>query len=78
MKIDPDLSTQELGDVADIILSSLIDGVIISNTSIHRSNDLINKNGLIDVARMRPVGRLGYNDYTEVSGDTCFTMIRPL
>ena len=44
LKIDPDLSTQGLGDVADIILSSLIDGVIISNTSIYRSNDLINKN----------------------------------
>ena len=44
---------------------------------VHIQNDLITKDGLIDVARMRPVGRLGYNDYTEVSGDSCFTMIRP-
>ena len=44
---------------------------------IHIQDDLISKEGLIDVARMRPVGRLGYNDYTEVSGDSCFTMIRP-
>ena len=44
LKIDPDLSKKELGDVADIILSSTIDGVIISNTSVKRSNDLINKN----------------------------------
>jgi flavin reductase (DIM6/NTAB) family NADH-FMN oxidoreductase RutF len=44
---------------------------------IHIRDDLITKEGLIDVARMRPVGRLGYNDYTEVSGGSCFTMIRP-
>ena len=44
IKIDPDLSRNELGDIADIILSSSIEGVIISNTSIHRSSDLINKN----------------------------------
>ena len=33
---------------------------------IHIRDDLITKEGLIDVARMRPVGRLGYNDYTEL------------
>ena len=44
---------------------------------IHIQDDLITKEGLVDVARMRPVGRLGYNDYTEVSRDSCFTMIRP-
>ena len=43
IKIDPDLSRNELGDIADIILSSSIEGVIISNTSIHRSKNLINK-----------------------------------
>ena len=44
LKIDPDLNTKELGDIADIILSSSIDGIIISNTSINRSNNLINTN----------------------------------
>jgi flavin reductase (DIM6/NTAB) family NADH-FMN oxidoreductase RutF len=44
---------------------------------IHIQDDLITKEGLVDVARMNPVGRLGYNDYTEVSGDSCFTLIRP-
>jgi flavin reductase (DIM6/NTAB) family NADH-FMN oxidoreductase RutF len=44
---------------------------------IHIKDDLITEDGQIDVGRMRPVGRLGYNDYTEVSGDSCFTMIRP-
>jgi len=43
LKIDPDISKNQLGDIADIILSSTIDGVIISNTSIHRSNELISK-----------------------------------
>ena len=42
-KIDPDISKNQLGDIADIVLSSTIDGVIISNTSIHRSNELISK-----------------------------------
>ena len=41
LKIDPDLSKKELKDVADIILSSMIDGVIISNTSIHRSANIL-------------------------------------
>jgi len=43
LKIDPDISKNQLGDIADIVLSSTIDGVIISNTSIHRSNELISK-----------------------------------
>jgi flavin reductase (DIM6/NTAB) family NADH-FMN oxidoreductase RutF len=44
---------------------------------IHIRDEMITAEGLIDVARMRPIGRLGYNDYTEVSGDSSFTMIRP-
>jgi hypothetical protein len=32
---------------------------------------------LVDVGRMRPLGRLGYNDYTEVDSNTIFTMVRP-
>ena len=43
LKIDPDISRNQLGDIADIVLSSTINGVIISNTSIHRSNELISK-----------------------------------
>jgi flavin reductase (DIM6/NTAB) family NADH-FMN oxidoreductase RutF len=44
---------------------------------IHIKNDLITEEGLIDITRMRPVGRLGYNDYTNVSEESCFTMVRP-
>ena len=43
MKIDPDISKNQLSDISDIVLSSRIDGVIISNTSIQRSNELISK-----------------------------------
>lgn len=44
---------------------------------IHIADDLITRDGLIDVAKLHPIARLGYQDYTEVTGDTCFTMNRP-
>tara|TARA_B100000470_G_scaffold198487_1_gene169078 strand:+ start:229 stop:570 length:342 start_codon:yes stop_codon:yes gene_type:complete len=44
---------------------------------IHIEDDLITEDGLVDVGRMRPLGRLGYNDYTEVDSNTIFTMVRP-
>jgi len=44
---------------------------------IHIKDDLITEEGLVDVGRMRPLGRLGYNDYTEVDANTIFTMVRP-
>ena len=33
--------------------------------------------GLIDIEKMRPIARLGYNDY-ETSGNSRFTMMRPI
>jgi len=44
---------------------------------IHIQDDMITEDGLVDVGRMRPLGRLGYNDYTEVDSNTVFTMVRP-
>ena len=44
---------------------------------IHIQDDMITADGLIDVAKLRPIARLGYNDYTVVNPDTIFTMIRP-
>ena len=44
---------------------------------VHIRDDLITSAGLIDVARMRPIGRLGYNDYTRVDGETIFEIARP-
>jgi len=43
LKIDPDMPKNQLAEIADIVLSSTIDGVIISNTSIYRSDKLISK-----------------------------------
>ena len=44
---------------------------------VHIRDELITADGLIDVASMRPIGRLGYNDYTCVDVDSIFGMDRP-
>ena len=44
---------------------------------IHIADDLIMENGQIDIAKLHPIARMGYQDYTEVTGDTVFTMERP-
>jgi flavin reductase (DIM6/NTAB) family NADH-FMN oxidoreductase RutF len=44
---------------------------------VHIRDELITADGLIDVASMQPIGRLGYNDYTRVDGETMFAMDRP-
>ena len=44
---------------------------------IHIRDELITKDGLVDIEKMIPIGRMGYNDYTRIDGNTLFTMIRP-
>ena len=44
---------------------------------IHIRDELITKDGLVDIEKMIPIGRMGYNDYTRIEGNTLFTMIRP-
>lgn len=44
---------------------------------IHIADDLITAEGLIDVAKMLVIGRLGNNDYTRVDNASLFTMDRP-
>lgn len=44
---------------------------------IHINDDFITDEGLVDVAAMMVIGRLGYNDYTRVDRDSLFTMNRP-
>ncbi|KAF5331483.1 hypothetical protein D9758_015492 [Tetrapyrgos nigripes] len=44
LKIAPDLNESELVDIADVIRSSNIDGVIVSNTSIQRPANLVSAN----------------------------------
>ncbi|CEH14777.1 dihydroorotate dehydrogenase [Ceraceosorus bombacis] len=48
VKIAPDLSTQELHDVADAALSAKIDGLIISNTTVSRPETLKSAPHLIE------------------------------
>ena len=42
---------------------------------IHIDESILTDEGLVDLARARPIGRLGYMDYTVV--DTIFSMPRP-
>ena len=44
---------------------------------IHIRDDCLTEDGLVDIAKINPIGRMGYNDYTSVSGNTMFTMVRP-
>ena len=44
---------------------------------VHIEDQYITPEGLIDVDLMKPIGRLGYDDYTIVGGDSIFTMTRP-
>ena len=44
---------------------------------IHIKDEYITEDGLVDVARMMPIGRLGYNDYTRVDDNSDFTLDRP-
>ncbi|MCB1509921.1 MAG: flavin reductase family protein [Hyphomicrobiaceae bacterium] len=44
---------------------------------IHIDDAYITADGQIDVARLVPLARLGYQDYASVTGDKIFTMERP-
>ena len=40
-------------------------------------NEFITDDGIVDVGKMRPIARLGYQDYAVVNSDTIFTLHRP-
>lgn len=44
---------------------------------IHIDDDFITDEGLVDVAKMLVIGRLGYSDYTRIDDDSLFSMERP-
>ncbi len=44
---------------------------------IHVSPEIL-KDGLIDIDKLKPIARLGYNNYITISSSHVFTMIRPL
>jgi len=51
----------------DIIIGKVI--------MVHIKDEFINKEGYIDIIRVKPVARLGYYDYTTV--DSIFQMVIP-
>jgi len=53
---------------ADIIIARVVE--------IHIADDIILPNGKIDIQKVRPLGRLGYYDYTSVQ--EVFTMVVPV
>ena len=44
---------------------------------VHIADDLITEEGRIDIGKLHPVARMGYQDYTEVTAETVFTLERP-
>lgn len=44
---------------------------------IHIKDEFITDKGEVDVGKMLPIARLGYQDYAVVNSDTIFTMQRP-
>ena len=44
---------------------------------IHIRDEYLTEDGLVNIAKINPIGRMGYNDYTSVNGSTIFTMVRP-
>jgi flavin reductase (DIM6/NTAB) family NADH-FMN oxidoreductase RutF len=64
-----DIPTWSDTDVYTMILGEVV--------GIHIRDDLITETGLVDVAKMLPIGRMGYNDYTRVDANSLFTMDRP-
>jgi flavin reductase (DIM6/NTAB) family NADH-FMN oxidoreductase RutF len=44
---------------------------------VHIDDEFITEEGLVDVVRMSPIGRMGYNDYSRVDEDNLFEMERP-
>jgi flavin reductase (DIM6/NTAB) family NADH-FMN oxidoreductase RutF len=44
---------------------------------VHIADDLINEEGRIDIGKLHPIARMGYQDYTEVTAETVFTLERP-
>lgn len=44
---------------------------------IHIDDAYITDEGLVDVAKLKPLARLGYQDYATITGDEIFTMERP-
>lgn len=64
-----ELPNTEGGNVYTVVFGEVI--------GIHIDDRILDENGIVDIDKFRPLGRLGYQDYTRVDGETAFTMDRP-
>ena len=68
------IKTVELpGDGPDDVYCVIFGQVV----GIHIKDDFITEDGQVDVSKMLPIARLGYQDYAVVNSDTIFSMQRP-
>ena len=44
---------------------------------VHIADELITEEGRVDIGKLHPIARMGYQDYTEVTAETIFTLERP-
>ena len=44
---------------------------------VHIKDKFITQEGVVDIAALQPIGRLGGNDYTLVNAQSLFTLKRP-
>ena len=44
---------------------------------VHIADELITEEGRLDIGKLHPIARMGYQDYTEVTAETIFTLERP-
>jgi flavin reductase (DIM6/NTAB) family NADH-FMN oxidoreductase RutF len=64
-----DLPNPNAGDQYTVVFGEVI--------GIHIADELIMDNGQIDIGKLHPVARMGYQDYSDVTADSVFTMERP-
>ena len=68
------IKTTELpGDTANDVYCVIFGQVV----GINIKDEFITGDGEVDVGKMQPIARLGYQDYAVVNSDTIFTMQRP-
>ena len=44
---------------------------------VHIADELITEEGRVDIGKLHPIARMGYQDYTEITAETIFTLERP-
>lgn len=68
------IKTVDLPNTVDDHQYTVVFGEVIG---VHIADELIMDNGQIDIGKLHPIARMGYQDYTEVTADTVFTLERP-